>query len=172
MNSERIERCFGSYGLELLPSRSGLRVALLYSGTADQRIARTLALTGFVPAPDADLSPSMQRIEAGASIGSTLKAAGWSVGKQTIDLEWIPVGTETLAWTGLNEPSDGAGLALHIYRLTAERGGETHLVARIAELHHPDYLTLADLDRLFPERLPPGTDDRAFMRQVRELLAR
>ncbi len=169
LNSDRIERCFGSYHIDLLEPLTGLRVARLSSGEGRQRQGRTLAVTGFSDPVPAPLEFVMRSIRAGASIGSSLRDAGWTVGKETVALKTVEASAALVGLAGFRNVPEGRALALHVYRLTAQAHGSAVPVARIAELHHPDYLTLADLQALF-EPAPPEPDDARFVRRIMELL--
>lgn len=165
LNSERIERCFGSYGVQVIDPVDHLRVARLYSLESGARVCRTLALTAFVVDLPPTLDPAMEKIRAGSSIGATLKSMGWTVGKQTIEVTRVKAGNRFRELSGLITLPQGTIIATHLYRLVAGRAGESHVVARIAEMHHPDYMTLADLERIrgSADQLgAPGPEDKAF----------
>lgn len=171
LNSERIERCFGSYGVALQEPVRGLRVARLYSREAAGRVCRTLALTGFVANPPAELAPLLARIRAGASLGKTLADAGWAVEKRSVAVRSVGVTQGFRELSGLGDLPANAPLAMHVYRLIATRGDTRVLLARVAEIHHPDYLDVRSLRRIRPVQAAPSRADRAFLARVADVLA-
>jgi hypothetical protein len=171
LNSERIERCFGSYGIELIDSDGDLRLARLYSMDGGAPVCRTLAITEFVSDPPPELRPAMREIRSGRSIGATFEAFGWTVGKQTLLRSEVAAGARFRELAKLGALPPGTPIAVHMYRLSAERDGHRHIVAHIAEFHHPEYLSLADLEHIrgrIPDVPKPDADDARFMREVLE----
>jgi hypothetical protein len=166
LNSERIEERFGSYGIEVLSERPGLRKSALFSGHGSERTCRTYAVVRFVDATDAKIDSEHEQVLAGDSIGAIFKAGGWTIRKETLHIgatELPAVGCEIVASMRLGDPSK---VAMHVYRLLLRKDDEAIDYATISEFHHPDYLNLADLRTLYPveatRQLPPG--------KVRELL--
>ncbi len=155
LNSERIEAKYGSYGLQVL-ERDPVRVSMLYSTHGQRKVCRTLALVQFADPGPASLANELVRIRAGLSLGATLKKAGWTISKKHFHLGSVPAGPRFQELAGIEGSPE---LAVAIYDLFVRKGEETHRVATIIEIHHPDYLGLADLQRLVPE-LQPGTDPR------------
>jgi len=158
LNSERIEQRYGSYGVEVLQQRGPLRVTCLYSLEPAGRICRTVAVTLFDATPPA-LSRESAAIRYGASIGATLKAAGWSVVKHDHLLTERAAGREfanLLHWPPGDELPE---VAIDAYALWVERPGESYRFALIAEAHHPDYLDRAELRRLYPEALAKASGE-------------
>lgn len=165
LNSERIEAKFGSYGIEVL-EHAPLRVSMLYSTHGDAKICRTLAIVSFSEPVAEALQPAMTEIKAGASLGATLKDAGWKVGKQYLHIGTIPAGPRFVELAQIDRAQP---LALSIYRLSASRPGATHEVATLVEIHHPDYITPAQLrDRI---TVPAAEGERQTVRRMRELAA-
>ncbi len=150
LNSERIARSFGSYGVHIVVQSKQQRASCLYSGTGEDRVCRTLALVRYPLAPDPLLAPSLATIRAGASLGSTLVDAGWQVEKvhgQIGRLEPGDRGYEALrGFLGL---TGSRPMAFHIYRLYAARDEATLPVAELVEVHHPDYLSETELRAIY-----------------------
>ncbi len=151
LNSERIEQRFGSFGIRLLRSPANLRVASLFSGEGAQRVTRTFAVTRLQEIVDGSaLAPADREIRAGSSIGITLKRHGWTVDKHhrlTDQLQLLPdVHQRVARLMGLKRRQP---LAVHVYDLMAARDGQRLHYARIAEVHHPAYLTLPLLQRIY-----------------------
>lgn len=166
LNSERIEERFGSYGIEVLSNRPGLRRSALFSGENKDKTCRTYAVVRFVDTPDTRLDSEHEQILAGDSIGARFKADGWTIRKETLYLgatDRCPRGSEIAAVMRIDNPCE---IAMHVYRLLLQKDDAEFDYATISEFHHPDYLDLADLQALYPldarNQLPP--------RQIEELL--
>ena len=142
LNSERIERSFGSYGLEILYQRGSYRITDLYSGNADNRRTRTLALVEFALPLEPSAALLHKRILQGGSIGSTFKSAGWDVSKNHLAVgEFKPLGKR--------HPCTVAYLEYEL--MVAPPEGKPTRYAKISEWYHPAYLTLRDLRSFFPQ---------------------
>lgn len=150
LNSERIEATFGSYGIEVLQNDNRVRRSNLYSVSDGVRTCRTYAVVQFLEQPDARTEEEHSKIVLGGSIGEVFKSHGWRIFKQTLYAGDIHIGgSETeLAWL---MHLDGENvLAMHVYRLLIEKGDTTVNYATIIEVHHPEYLDIAALRRLYP----------------------
>lgn len=160
LNSERIASVFGNYGVELLRQSAVERASCLYTESVQRRTCRTLAVVLFAAEVDARIPEPMQRIRAGASLGATLQAAGWTVAKRNRwlgDYDLDPTASPALAsLLCLQRPER---LALHVYDLEAMRADRRLPVATVIELHHPDYLDAADLRRIYGH-LPSAASNR------------
>ena len=150
LNSERIEQSFGSYGVHIVTQSPAFRATCLYSGAGGDRVCRTLAVVRFAQDSDPRLATSLDRIRQGASLGSTLLDAGWQVEKTRGEIGQLTSsvsGHEDLSrFLGLADP---VPLAFHIYALQAVRDELRVPVAELFELHHPAYLTEAELRRIY-----------------------
>ena len=82
LNSERIRRLYGSYGVEILAQNETLRVTNLYSQADDVTTCRTLAIVRFAPGAERHFPHAHAAIRAGASLGETLAKRGWQLEKQ------------------------------------------------------------------------------------------
>lgn len=151
LNSERIKKRFGSYGIEVLASEAGLRRSSLFSFDGDTSTCRTYAVVQFVEQTDERYNDAHSKVLAGDSIGATFKEDGWDVGKRTLYIGAVrlpdfrtPVG-DLMRLTGAHD------IAMHVYQLVLARG-ETELeYATILEAHHPEYLSAADLRDIFAD---------------------
>jgi hypothetical protein len=152
LNSERIEDRFGSFGIDVLPSPDGIRRSNLYSVHDGEPICRTYAVVRLHELA-ADAGPALARarraIDAGASIGATLKDAGFEVHKRTRYLGSLPEVHPVPRWVAWMQTGSSAGLAVHMYELYVKKSSEDIDIAFIIEVHHPDYLGLNDLERLY-----------------------
>jgi hypothetical protein len=169
LNSQRIESCFGSYGVEVLKQEGNLRIVSLYSQDGQGRFTRTLAISEFADDLPLDLQPAYQAIREGASMGATLQAAGWNVEKRDRYLGQLPASGVAACLSGWAQPTTEASaaqaeLAVQVYDLYVYRGDESVRFALLAEIHDPGYLDLHDLRALAEpesESLTHGTDDGA-----------
>jgi len=145
LNSERIEQRFGSYGVRLLEQDGPLRVACLYSREAGGEPCRTVAVTLLDhPAPP-ELATAAAAIDAGASIGATLKSAGWTVVKRHQLVSEHATGAAFARLLNRPDGSPPPKVAVLAYELWAERGELRYRFARIAEAYDPAYLGLDEL---------------------------
>lgn len=157
LNSERIAAAFGSYSVEVLSSDGGLRVSSLYSEDDRGRTTRTFALVRYPASVDPAFAEAHATILAGGSIGATLRADGWRVIKAHRYFGEMP---STPRLERLMRLERGAPLAIHVYVLDIARADSRFEYATIAEIHHPDYLTLGDLRRIYaPGWRAPAAND-------------
>jgi hypothetical protein len=166
LNSDLIERRFGSYGVDVLYSNGDVRRASLYSIHDGRRICRTYAIVHWRPLPDAATEPSLaaahERIVGGASLGATLQSAGWTLEKRSRFTGQLPALTPTPAWLGLMSLENSAGLAVHIYDISVRKFTQTIEYAQIVEVHHPEHLDVADLRSLYVVRTGDALDARTL----------
>ena len=149
LNSERIARRFGNYGIEVVSAKPGLRRSNLYSVEDSGRVCRTYAVVKFADQTTGDISEEHSRILAGGSIGAVFRENGWEIFKQTIYVDEIEIDAPTNDIARLMDLGESQVLATHIYRLQLRKGDLTVDYATIIETHHPDYLGKTDLDRLY-----------------------
>jgi len=146
LNSERIERRFGSYGIDVLESGGRYRVSNLYSVHDGAKVGRTYAVVAYPARIDPSIRAEHEEILAGGSIGAVFARNGWTVEKTHLYFGELPATTKVAA---LMRADEGAPLAVHVYVLTVVRDGMSFDYATIAEVHHPDYLTRDDLPRIY-----------------------
>jgi hypothetical protein len=146
LNSERIAAAFGSYGIEVLEQDAAVRVSNLFSVSAGERTCRTFAIVGYLSRIDPAVSAEHAAIVAGGSIGAVFAAQGWEVRKTHLSYAERPA-TERLASLMRVEP--GTPLAEHVYVLDVVKGGRTIEYAALVETHHPDYLEVGDLAKIY-----------------------
>lgn len=142
LNSERIEKKFGGYGIDVLYNSATLRVSNLYDA---KKITRTLAIVDYPKVIDSSFSKEHQMIVQGGSIGSVFKTHGWKIEKQNIFLgEFYPSTnySRLYALMGNIPPST---LSIWIYVFYIRKNEKTFPYAIISEIYHPDYLSLTDL---------------------------
>ena len=146
LNSERIEQTFGSYGIEVLESDGAVRVSNLYSEQGAERICRTFAVVRYPADVPPELTAEHETIVAGGSIGATFAARGWTVVKTHRYFGEVPTTSRLRALMG---GTAADRLAVHVYALDVVKSGARYEYARIAEVHHPDYLDLRAVRRTY-----------------------
>ena len=150
LNSERIERRFGNYAIDVIDSNEALRRSNLYSVAHGIRVCRTFAVVRFGQPGDELVAPEHAQIVAGQSIGAIFKTRGWEMRKKTLftgELRLDGARHPVASLMCLDAPTD---VAMHVYRLLLEKGHRSVDYATITEVHHPDYLRHDDLRRLYP----------------------
>jgi hypothetical protein len=161
LNSERIERRFGSYGIEVLASEAGLRRSSLFSYDGDTATCRTYAVVQFSEQHDERYDDAHSKVLAGDSIGATFKENGWGIRKDSMYIGSIRLPESRTEVGELMRLTGAHDLALHVYRLVLVREGVAFDYATILEVHHPEYLSEQDLRGLFeyePSNAPPAAD--------------
>jgi hypothetical protein len=153
LNSERIRQSFGSYGVDVLANDENRRVSSLYSSVGSDKTTRTYAVVDFIEATKSNLGTEHALIEAGGSIGEVFRDAGWSIDKRHLFIGefFVPVTyTEIGALMRVNLPEH---LAADVYLFVVSKNDRSYNYATITEIHHPDYLSGADLKRIYGEIL-------------------
>lgn len=145
LNSERIEQRFGSYGIDVLASEAGLRRSSLYSIENDERICRTYAVVRFKDELDSSYGQLHAKVLAGNSLGEVFKSDGWSIHKQTLHIGSFTLESADSEIAHLMQLGEDPNLALHVYQLLLDRDTQAFEYATIIEVHHPDYLSAANL---------------------------
>ncbi len=173
LNSERIERDFGSYGIEVLENSASKRVSNLYSLDGERRVTRTLALVLFDDSLNAAIATEHQLVAAGGSIGEVFRKNGWTIHKINLQLSSITATRDASLIAKLMGIALPAEIAMHVYRFQLQRGDESINYAIIAEIHHPDYLSVERLQVLygaFPSESRPEPSLAAIETELRRIL--
>ena len=142
LNSERIEKKFGGYGIDVLYNSAQLRVSNLYDG---KKITRTLAVVDYPETIDSSFAKEHQIIVAGGSIGNVFKSHGWLIEKKNIFLGELAPSADYKKLYALMGNIPPSKLSVWIYVFYIRRQGKAFAYATISEVYHPDYLSLADL---------------------------
>ena len=159
LNSERIEKRFGSYGIEVLASEAGLRRSSLFSYDGETKICRTYAIVQFVEDSDDRDEDAHSKVLAGGSIGATFKESGWNISKNTLYIGTLRIPSSDTPVSALMHLGHDDDLAIHVYQLVLVRAVVAQEYATILEAHHPEYLSVAELRDLFEyENHPPLPD--------------
>lgn len=149
LNSERIEKRFGSYGIAVLASEAGLRRTSLYSMDGNDVVSRTYAVVRFADQQDEHYREEHAEVLAGNSIGAIFRSHGWDLHKQTMYIGSLELPEESTSVAELMGIAGEQELALHVYQLLLVRNEQVFEYATIAETHHPDYLSASDLSDLY-----------------------
>jgi len=156
LNSERIERNFGSYGIEVLSHSAAVRRASLYSLDEGQKICRTYAVVQFVDATMPRVAAAHAEILTGQSIGATFKSGGWTIGKITLHVGALTIEDQRHPIARLMRLNNAMQLGMHAYRLILKKDDQAIEYATVVETHHPDYLGLQELEELYGTNIHPG----------------
>ena len=151
LNSERIKKKFGSYGIEVLESGAKIRVSNLYSIEDDRKTTRTIAVVRYPDIVDPLFSKEHNEILGGQSIGAVFKRNGWEINKRNQYFGQIDASKELASMYELFGGIMPTPLAVHIYSLFIEKNGSKFHYATIAEIHHPQYLSLQELREIYYE---------------------
>jgi hypothetical protein len=159
LNSERIEERFGSYGIEVLSHESGVRRSSLYSIDGDSKICRTYAVVRFIDESTPRVAAAHADILAGHSIGATFKSTGWQIGKVTLHVGSISLDGSDHVISDLMHIDGPTELSVHAYQLVLEKDSQTIDYATIVETHHPDYMSLPELEELYGDGIDVDLTD-------------
>jgi len=151
LNSERIEKRFGSYGIEVLASEAGLRRSSLFSDDNELATCRTYAVVQFVEQLDKRYNDAHSKVLEGNSIGATFREDGWDIRKKTLFVGSVRAPDFANEVTDLMHLSGSQDIALHVYQLMLARDDIELEYATILEAHHPDYLSEDNLRDTFDD---------------------
>jgi len=146
LNSERIAMEFGSYGIDVLESDARVRVSNLYSLDQGTKICRTFAVVHLPELIENAYFFEHEAILSGQSIGAVFAQHGWTIEKIN---RYFGVLQSTDRVAGLMGEIAPQPLAVHLYDFKVSKSGTSLIYASIAEVHHPDYLSVADLQRIY-----------------------
>ena len=157
LNSERIAATFGNYGVTVLEQNAVVRVSSLFSEADEQRTCRTFAIVLYAERIDPSLSAEHAKIVAGGSIGAVFAASGWEVRKTHL---YYGERAASAKLASLMHIAAGTPLAEHVYVLDVVKDGRAIEYAALVEIHHPAYLSLANLAAIY------GVPDAGDRRQL------
>ena len=165
LNSERIAREFGSYGLEVLESAHNIRATNLYSEGPDGTVCRTFAVVGFVDQTDPAFVAEHALVLEGGSIGAIFKSRGWKIEKDHQFIGNVKIGTRATRLAELMRIQLPTTAAVHVYVMVVSKNGDSFEYAMITEVHHPDYLTSSQLQTIYGKDYS-GVKNRRSVLQV------
>ena len=79
LNSDRIAKKFGSYGVAVIEQDDRQRLSSLYSGTGESQVTRTYARVEYLGDRRPEFRKEHNAILNGASIGQTFRRSGWAI---------------------------------------------------------------------------------------------
>jgi hypothetical protein len=123
-----------------------VRVSDLYSLESGLKVCRTFAVTLYPSKIDPRFAAEHAAILKGGSIGAVFKRHGWTVTKKNLYFGTL---TATPKVAKLMHDTSGRPLAVHIYALYISKDDASFEYATIAEVHHPDYLSLQQLEDIY-----------------------
>ncbi len=160
LNSERIEKQFGSFGIDVIASDNSKRIANLYSLEGERRICRTWATVQFPDVIDARVASEHALVLSGQPMGAVFKARGWQIAKRNLQIGARPLTSSDAHMVRLMQLPEAAMVAYHTYLFSVSKGGPGLDYAVITETHHPDYLSRRDLEEIYGKVAETATDVR------------
>ena len=170
LNSQRIEKVFGSYDIEVLKTEEQLRVSDLHSISDGVRTTRTLALVSYDESIDQELTNEHSHIVRGRSIGEVFLENTWTVEKENRYFGELAASADLAPLYRRMGDIEPSALAVHIYELFVRKGDLRVHYADIAELHHPEYLDLEDLQAIYAEFFEENRQIDESVKQTLDLL--
>ncbi len=167
LNSERIAATFGSYDVRVLDASGDRRISSLESVEDGRPVTRTLAIVTFNADAAAAVADLHAQIVDGASIGATFRDAGWAIDKPMIGIDAVCIPRSSMAMATLMNVALPITAGLHAYRFDIRKGDVSLRYATIVEIHHPAYLSIADLERIYGR----STQRAATARYKQDVLA-
>ncbi len=148
-NSERIRLKFGSFGIEVLESGQRIRVSNLYSIDAGVKTNRTFAVVVYPAVIEPEFSKEHDAIINGQSIGIVFKNHGWAVDKRHQYFGKVELPSDDSDVDAVFGDIGNTQPVIHVYSLFVKKGDVEFQYASIAEVHHPEYLDLEDLNAIY-----------------------
>ena len=162
LNSERIENRFGSCGIEVLTHVAGVRRTSLFSSHGAQKICRTYAVVQFEDESTSRVADAHAEVLAGHSIGATFKSTGWEIRKVTLHVGQLSAVAPSHPIGALMHLEQVTDLGMHAYQLVLEKDSQSINYATIVETHHPDYLTVEELNSLYGKDVESRLSENDF----------
>lgn len=148
LNSERIKMKYGNYDIKVLNNDSLLRISDLYSVQDDKKTTRTFAVVYYPETVDTIFLTEHTKVLEGQSIGRVFKHHGWKIEKRAIFFgEILPSNEYTEVYTLMGNIAPSK-LAIYIYAFYIKKNDTEFQYATIAEVYHPDYLTINTLKHI------------------------
>lgn len=151
LNSERIEKQFGSFGIDVIASDGSKRIANLYSMEGGVRVCRTWATVLFPEVIDARVASEHTLVLGGQPMGAVFKRQGWQISKRNLRIGSRPLTPADDQMIRLMQIPEAASVAYHTYVFSVSKGDIALDYAVITETHHPDYLSRTDLEEIYGE---------------------
>jgi hypothetical protein len=162
LNSERIQQAFGSYGVDVLSNNENQRISSLYSLDGNDKTTRTYAVVDFIGVTPSALESEHALIQSGQSIGEVFREAGWTIAKRHQFIGEFEVPAAYVRIGKLMRVILPQILAADVYVFVVSRDDRSYTYATITEIHHPDYLSASDLNRIYGEILFDDSNRRGI----------
>lgn len=148
-NSDRIQLKFGSYGIEVLENGPRIRVSNLYSIHDGLKITRTFAVVAYASVIEPAIKKEHDAIISGQSIGTLFKMNGWVIDKRHQYFGKMEASSDSSSEYSIFGGIGTTQPVVHFYSLFVKKNNSEFQYASIAEVHHPEYLELEDLDAIY-----------------------
>ena len=170
-NSDRIQLKFGNYGIEVLENSPGIRVSNLYSTHAGVKTNRTFAVVAYPAVIEPAFRTEHDAIISGQSIGIVFRNNGWLITKRHQYFGKIESSPEYPGVFSVFGDIGASQPAIHVYSLLVRKDSSEFQYAFITEVHHPEYLSLEDLEAVygdeFDSKLKKSKDVSDFLNIVK-----
>jgi len=170
-NSDRIQIKYGSYGIDIIENGDNIRVSNLYSTENGIKTNRTFAVVAFPRLIEAAFKNEHEAIINGQSIGVVFEQNGWEIRKNHLYFGEIDMSAEHYGDHSLFSDIGTGHPAIHVYSLGVAKDDAEFEYAAIAEVHHPDFLQLEDLQAIYGQgsnsKLAPDASVLNFLEIVR-----
>jgi hypothetical protein len=162
---------YGSYGIDIIENRNKIRISNLYSTENGIKTNRTFAVVAFPRLIEAAFKNEHEAIINGQSIGVVFEQNGWEIKKNHLYFGEIDMATEHYGDHSLFSDIGTGHPAIHVYSLVVAKDDAEFEYAAIAEVHHPDFLQLEDLQAIYGQgsssKLAPDESVSNFLDIVR-----
>ncbi len=170
-NSDRIQLKYGSYGIDIIENGDKIRVSNLYSTHNGVKTNRTFAVVAYPDLIEAAFKKEHESIINGQSIGVVFEQNGWEIQKHHLYFGEIEMPPGHYGVDSLFSDIGTCHPAIHVYSLVVAKDDSEFEYAAIAEVHHPDFLQLEDLQAIYGQgsnsNLEPDASVRNFLEIVR-----
>lgn len=170
-NSDRIQLKYGSYGIDIIENGDKIRVSNLYSTHNGVKTNRTFAVVAYPDLIEAAFKKEHETIINGQSIGVVFEQNGWEIQKHHLYFGEIEMPPRHYGGDSLFSDIGTGHPAIHVYSLVVAKDDLEFEYAAIAEVHHPDFLQLEDLQAIYGQgsnsNLEPDASVRNFLEIVR-----
>ena len=152
-NSDRIQLKFGNYGIEIVENGLRIRVSNLFSTAAGVKTNRTFAVVMYPAVIDPAFSKEHKAIINGRSIGIVFKESGWLIEKHHQYIGELETLSDFSCVHSVFGDIGAVRPVIHVYSLLIKKNNNQFHYASIAEVHHPDYLGLQELQTIYGKEL-------------------
>ena len=152
-NSDRIRLKFGNYGIEVIENDLRIRVSKLFSTDTGVKTNRTFAVVMYPAVIEAAFRKEHEAIIDGQSIGIVFKDNGWLIEKHHHYIGKLDPQADFSAVHSVFGDIGSVKPVIHVYSLNIRKDNDEFHYASIAEVHHPEYLGLEELNVIYTNEL-------------------